>query len=122
MGHSSAVLKAIQAIKWDGQGLLPAIVQDVHSREVLMVAFMNAESLRRTLELGQTVFWSRSRQRLWRKGETSGHTQAVVEVRIDCDADALLVLVEPAGPACHTNAGSCFFRTWDEFVAEPVRR
>ncbi len=97
-------------IKWDGQGLVPAIVQDSHTGQVLMLAYMNEESLRRTLETGGTWFWSRSRGELWRKGATSGNTQRVVEVRYDCDADALLVLVEPAGPACHTGRQSCFYR------------
>ena len=86
-----------------------------------MLAYMNAESLARTLELGQAVFWSRSRNALWRKGETSGNTLAVVEIRIDCDADTLLLLVEPAGPTCHTNADSCFFRDLSQFIAEPKR-
>ena len=100
----------LDAIKWDKDGLLTTIVQDAATLEVLMLAYMNAESLRRTLEIGEAVFWSRSRQELWHKGATSGNTQAVVEIRLDCDGDALLVLAHPAGPACHTNARSCFFR------------
>jgi phosphoribosyl-ATP pyrophosphohydrolase/phosphoribosyl-AMP cyclohydrolase len=96
-------------IKWDAQGLVPAVVQDVNTRQVLMVAYMNAESLTRTLEQGETVFWSRSRGELWHKGETSGNTQRVKEIYVDCDGDTLLVLVEPAGPACHTGEVSCFF-------------
>ena len=84
-----------------------------------MMAFMNAESLRRTLDSGEAVFWSRSRRELWHKGATSGNTQRVVEIRLDCDADTLLLLVDPAGPACHTLRTSCFFRTLDEFIAEP---
>ena len=101
-------------IKWDSRGLLPAIVQDAETRQVLMLAYMNGASLRRTIEIGETVFWSRSRQELWHKGATSGNTQSVVEMRLDCDGDTLLILVEPAGPACHTNAVSCFFRQLKE--------
>ncbi|RLT37443.1 MAG: phosphoribosyl-AMP cyclohydrolase [Chloroflexi bacterium] len=97
-------------LKFDPSGLIPAIVQDADTRQVLMLAWMNAESLRRTLETGETVFWSRSRQEFWHKGATSGHTQRVVELRADCDGDTLLVLVQPAGPACHTGAVSCFFQ------------
>jgi len=97
-------------IKWDTQGLVPAIVQNAATGQVLMLAYMNAESLRRTLESRETWFWSRSRQEFWHKGATSGHIQRVIEVRIDCDGDTLLVLVDPAGPACHTGEVSCFFR------------
>jgi phosphoribosyl-ATP pyrophosphohydrolase/phosphoribosyl-AMP cyclohydrolase len=97
-------------VRFDERGLVPAIVQDVRTREVLTLAYMNEESLRRTLAEGQTWFWSRSRSELWHKGATSGNTQRVVEVRLDCDADALVVLVEPRGPACHTGAVSCFAR------------
>jgi phosphoribosyl-ATP pyrophosphohydrolase/phosphoribosyl-AMP cyclohydrolase len=96
-------------IQFDSQGLIPAIVQDAQTREVLMMAYMSRESLRRTLESGETVFWSRRRAEFWHKGETSGNTQRVVAVRSDCDGDTLLVLVEPRGPACHTGAVSCFF-------------
>ncbi|MCY4061059.1 MAG: phosphoribosyl-AMP cyclohydrolase [Chloroflexi bacterium] len=112
---------ALSAIKWNEDGLIPAIVQDAKTGDVLMLAFMNADSLKRTLELGQAVFWSRRRERLWRKGETSGNTLALKEIRIDCDADTLLLLVDPAGPTCHTNAQSCFFRDLEEFIAEPKR-
>ena len=112
---------ALAAIKWNEQGLIPAIAQDVKTREVLMMAFMNEEALKRTIEVRQAVFWSRRREELWRKGETSGNTLALKEIRIDCDADTLLLLVEPAGPTCHTNAESCFFRDLDEFIAEPKR-
>ena len=97
-------------IKYDTNGLVPAIVQDVMTKDVLMMAWMNAESLQLTLEKGETVFWSRSRQEIWHKGATSGNVQKVVEVRVDCDADTLLVLVEPAGPACHTGEQTCFYR------------
>lgn len=95
-------------VRFDERGLVPAVVQDAHTREVLTLAYMNEESLRRTLEEGETWFWSRSRSELWHKGATSGNTQRVVEVRLDCDSDALVVLVEPRGPACHTGATSCF--------------
>jgi phosphoribosyl-AMP cyclohydrolase / phosphoribosyl-ATP pyrophosphohydrolase len=97
-----------KTIKFDEDGLAPAIVQDAHTREVLMLAYMNEESLARTLETGQTWFWSRSRNELWHKGATSGNTQEVVALTTDCDNDAIVVLVEPAGPACHTGARSCF--------------
>lgn len=96
------------ALKFNEQGLIPAIVQDARTREVLTLAYMNEESLRRTLQTGETWFWSRSRAELWHKGETSGHTQRVRRVVADCDQDALTVLVEPLGPACHTGARSCF--------------
>ncbi|HJZ81150.1 MAG TPA: bifunctional phosphoribosyl-AMP cyclohydrolase/phosphoribosyl-ATP diphosphatase HisIE, partial [Pyrinomonadaceae bacterium] len=99
----------VAEIKFDEHGLVPAIVQDARTRRVLMLAYMNRESLNRTLESGETWFWSRSRRQLWHKGETSGHTQTVAQVSFDCDADALLVLVRPKGPACHTGAESCFF-------------
>ena len=97
-------------LRWSKEGLIPAIVQDAHTGQVLMLAYMNEESLARTLESGDTWFWSRSRGELWHKGATSGNTQRLVEVRYDCDADTLLVRVEPAGPACHTNRQSCFYR------------
>jgi phosphoribosyl-ATP pyrophosphohydrolase/phosphoribosyl-AMP cyclohydrolase len=97
-----------EGVKWDAQGLAPAIVQDALSGEVLMLAWMSRESLRQTLETGLATFWSRSRKELWVKGATSGNTQRVRAVRLDCDGDALLVRVDPAGPACHTGARSCF--------------
>jgi phosphoribosyl-AMP cyclohydrolase len=100
----------LSALKWDGNGLIPAIVQQHDSGEVLMVAWMNEESLAKTLETSETWFWSRSRKELWHKGATSGDTQRVTEVRFDCDADTLLVLVDAAGPACHTGERTCFFR------------
>jgi len=95
-------------LKFDGQGLIPAIVQDANTREVLTLAYMNRESLVRTIETRETWFWSRSRNELWHKGETSGNTQQVVDLVADCDGDAIVVLVTPAGPACHTGARSCF--------------
>ena len=97
-------------IKWDERGLIPAIVQDVTTQQVLMLAYMNAEALRLTLDTGEAHFWSRSRRELWHKGATSGHVQRVREVRVDCDADTILLLVDPAGPACHTGEESCFYR------------
>jgi phosphoribosyl-ATP pyrophosphohydrolase/phosphoribosyl-AMP cyclohydrolase len=100
----------IQNLKFDDRGLITAVVQDDDSDEILMVAHMNAESLAKTLQTGETWFWSRSRQELWHKGATSGATQRVVDVRLDCDGDALLVRVNPNGPACHTGERSCFFR------------
>lgn len=113
--------ETIAAIKWNDAGLIPAIVQDANSLEVLMMAHMNETSLRLTIETGDAVFWSRSRQELWRKGATSGNTQRLIKLRIDCDADTLLLLVEPAGPACHTGAHSCFFRSFEQFQRKPER-
>jgi phosphoribosyl-AMP cyclohydrolase len=102
--------RALASLKFDAHGLIPAVVQEATTREVLMVAWMNRESLELTLKGGYTVFWSRSRQQLWKKGETSGCLQRVREVRADCDADTLLVLVDQTGPACHTGSRSCFFQ------------
>ena len=96
-------------VKFDNKGLIPAIVQDVNNKQVLMLAYMNQESLKLSLDTRQTWFWSRSRQELWHKGATSGNTQEIVEIKLDCDGDTLLVLVKPAGPACHTGADTCFF-------------
>ncbi len=98
-------------IAYDGRGLVPCIVQDADTREVLMMAWMDREALRLTLEERTMWFWSRSRGELWHKGATSGNVQKLVELRYDCDADTLLALVRPAGPACHTGARSCFYRT-----------
>jgi len=95
-------------LRFDERGLIPAVVQDANSKEVLMVAWMNAESLDLTQRSGQTFFWSRSRQCLWHKGATSGNVQQVKQILLDCDGDTLLILVEPAGPACHTGTVSCF--------------
>ncbi len=99
----------VQRVKFDDKGLVPAIIQDVENHEVLMLAYMNAESLAKTLETGKTYFWSRSRRKLWLKGETSGHVQAVHEIRLDCDADAILIKAHQMGVACHTGNRSCFF-------------
>ena len=98
-------------LTYDERGLIPCIVQDAETGEVLMMAWMNAESVQLTLEQRTTWFWSRSRQELWHKGETSGNTQHLVELRYDCDADCLLARVNPAGPACHTGERTCFYRT-----------
>ena len=98
-----------ETLKYDDRGLVPAIAQDAATGEILMMAWMNAESVRRTLESGKVTYWSRSRQSFWVKGETSGHVQKLLEMRIDCDRDCLLVLVDQAGPACHTNRRSCFY-------------
>lgn len=104
----------IDDLRFDERGLVPAIVQDAATGAVLMLAYMNRESLTRTLATNETWFWSRSRGELWHKGATSGNTQRVVSLAVDCDGDALLVSVEPHGPACHTGAQTCFFRQFDE--------
>ena len=96
-------------LKFNDQGLIPAIAQAAGSGDVLMMAWMNAEAVAETLATGRVTYWSRSRGELWRKGETSGHVQRLVEMRIDCDRDCLLVIVEQTGPACHTNRRSCFY-------------
>ena len=101
----------IDQLKFNSDGLIPAIVQDVRSGRVLMMAWMNRASLEKTVETGRTVFWSRSRQKFWIKGETSGNTQNVVDLSFDCDGDTLLVQVEQAGAACHEGFRSCFFRS-----------
>ncbi len=98
-----------ETLAYDERGLLPAIAQDADTGEVLMLAWMNAGAVRRTLETGRVTYWSRSRQAFWVKGETSGHVQELVEMRVDCDRDALLVTVRQTGPACHTGRRSCFF-------------
>ncbi|MBF4510524.1 MAG: bifunctional phosphoribosyl-AMP cyclohydrolase/phosphoribosyl-ATP diphosphatase HisIE [Aeromicrobium sp.] len=110
----------IEGMTYTADGLIPAIVQQHDTGEVLMLAYMNADSLAKTLETGYTWFWSRSRQKYWQKGESSGHVQRVIEVRYDCDADTLLVLVDQVGPgACHTGERSCFYRTLGESHAAP---
>ncbi len=99
------------APKFDAAGLIPALAMDAATREPLMLAYMNAESLRETMEIGEAVYWSRSRQEMWHKGATSGHVQKIVEIRTDCDQDALILYVEQIGAgACHTGRGSCFYR------------
>jgi phosphoribosyl-AMP cyclohydrolase len=99
----------INNLKYNADGLIPAIVQHYETKEVLMLAYMNEESLKLTIESGKTWFWSRSRQKFWNKGESSGHFQFVKDIRIDCDKDTLLILVDQIGPACHTGSESCFF-------------
>jgi phosphoribosyl-AMP cyclohydrolase len=105
----------IETLRWNADGLVPAIVQEATSGQVLMMAWMNADSLQQSLQKGETVFWSRSRQSLWHKGETSGNVQRIQSIYVDCDADTLLFKVEAAGPACHTGEQSCFFRDIDQF-------
>ncbi len=107
-------MTTLEDLNFDDLGLVPVVVQDVHTKDVLMLAYADAEAIRRTLDSGKTWFWSRSRQEYWNKGATSGNVQRVVEVRYDCDSDALLVIVDPAGPACHTGERSCFFSTLDK--------
>ena len=120
----------LDEVKWDAQGLLPVIAQEVGSNDVLMFAFMNRDALIKTAELGQAVYWSRSRRRLWHKGEESGHIQTVHEMRLDCDNDVLLLKVTQtghapgeAGIACHTGRHSCFFQLYKDgawHITEPV--
>lgn len=98
-----------KALKYDEKGLIPAIAQDAENGEVLMLAWMNAEAVERTLQSGRVTYWSRSRQSFWVKGESSGHVQELVDFRFDCDRDCLLVTVKQTGPACHTNRRSCFY-------------
>jgi phosphoribosyl-AMP cyclohydrolase len=102
-----------EELRFDDQGLIPAVVQDAANGDVLMVAWMNQEAVRRTLESGRTWFWSRSRKELWRKGDTSGNVQHVHEVRFDCDGDTLLVKVTQEGAACHTGERTCFYRAME---------
>lgn len=126
MPYDAAIAESlISRLSFDERGLVPAIAQAHSTGEVLMLAWMNADAIRETLSTGQVTYWSRSRNALWRKGETSGHVQRLVELRYDCDADALLLQVEQTGPACHTNRPNCFytqlephgFRTLSEPVA-----
>jgi phosphoribosyl-AMP cyclohydrolase len=116
----------LDELQWDEKGLLPAIAQDAASGRVLTVAWMNREALAETAQRGEAVYWSRSRGRLWRKGEESGHVQRVVELRMDCDADAILLRVEQHGSiACHTGRESCFFRKLEQgqwVTTDPVLR
>lgn len=96
-------------LRYDDKGLIPVIAQDVETNQVLMMAWMNSQAVAKTLETGRVTYWSRSRASYWIKGETSGHTQELVELRVDCDRDCLLVIVRQIGPACHTNRKSCFY-------------
>ena len=98
---------------FDANGLIPTVVQDSRTLEILMLAWMNSDSLQLTLDTGESWFWSRSRQELWHKGAISGNIQKVVQIKVDCDGDTLLLFVDPAGPACHTGARSCFYRSLD---------
>ena len=111
-------------LKYNDQGLIPAIAQEEGTGEVLMMAWMNTEAVAKTLESGKVTYWSRSRQAFWVKGETSGHTQELVEIRVDCDRDCLLLIIRQVGPACHTNRKSCFFtaiRDGDEIeISKPM--
>ena len=117
---SEATIAALLArIAFDERGLVPAIAQQHDSGEVLMMAWMNRESLAETLRTGRACYWSRSRRAFWRKGDTSGHIQEVRECRLDCDGDTVLLLVEQTGPACHTGARSCFFRRMEQEGARP---
>ncbi len=105
-------MKIPDNLKYDEKGLIPAVVQDWKTLEILMVAYMNAESLRSSVETGLTCFWSRSRQKFWQKGETSGNVQRIKDILYDCDQDTLLIKVEQTGPACHTGERSCFYRSF----------
>ena len=108
----------LEAITWNDQGLVPVITQEIDSGDVLMMAWMNRDALLETMRLGEAVYWTRSRQKLWHKGEESGHTQKVKEIRLDCDGDTILLLVEQKdGIACHTGEHSCFFLQWDSAKA-----
>jgi phosphoribosyl-AMP cyclohydrolase len=109
---SDAIERALAEIKFDADGLVPAIAQQHDTGEILMVAWMNRDAVRVTLEEGRVCYWSRSRQKLWRKGETSNQTQTLKEFRLDCDGDTVLLLVEQEGVACHTGRRNCFFRAW----------
>ncbi|MGC8467695.1 MAG: bifunctional phosphoribosyl-AMP cyclohydrolase/phosphoribosyl-ATP diphosphatase HisIE [Acidithiobacillus sp.] len=113
----------LAAVRWNEQGLVPAIAQEARSGQVLMLAWMNADALRATLAEGRGVYWSRSRGQLWRKGESSGHTQKLLDLRLDCDGDTVLLRVLQEGPACHTGAQTCFFRAagehWTETTPPP---
>ena len=111
---NSSNLDFLESVTWNEQGLVPVIAQEVGTGDVLMMAWMNRDALLETLRRGEAVYWTRSRQKLWHKGEESGHTQKVKEIRLDCDGDTILLLVEQKdGIACHTGAHSCFFQKWD---------
>ena len=113
MSTAHALAKWLNKVKWDAQGLVPVIAQEVGTNDVLMFAWMNREALTRTVELGEAVYWSRSRKKLWHKGEESGHIQKVHEIRLDCDEDVILLRVEQIdGIACHTGRHSCFFQVF----------
>ncbi len=121
---SETATRVIAELRFDRDGLIPAIAQSAENGEVLMLAYMNADSVRETLETGCVCYWSRSRQALWRKGESSGHVQNLIELRYDCDSDALLLQVAQTGPACHTNRSNCFYHAVRDgqvvVISEPV--
>jgi phosphoribosyl-AMP cyclohydrolase len=118
---TAANAKWLKKIKWDEHGLVPVIAQEASSGDILMFAWMNRDALARTVEIGEAVYWSRSRKKLWHKGEESGHVQKVLEIRLDCDEDVVLLKVEQAGGiACHTGRHSCFFQKFDGADWEPV--
>jgi len=123
-GRAGPAAALVEAVVFDGDGLVPAIAQQHDSGEVLMVAWMNRAALEETLATGRVCYWSRSRHRLWRKGEQSGQVQRLVELRLDCDGDTLLLLVDQGGVACHTGRRNCFFRAWRDgalrTIAEPL--
>jgi len=114
---SEPMQEALDHLEWDARGLVPVVVQDAISGQVLLLAYANREAVERTLDTGLAHFWSRSRHSLWLKGETSGNYMHIVEVRVDCDTDALLYRVRPDGPACHTGERSCFYRTLADLQA-----
>lgn len=124
MTESTNTSAWLDMIKWDADGLVPAIAQDVHTQRVLMVAWMNREALQLTASEGRGIYWSRSRQKLWRKGEESGHVQVLHELRLDCDADVIVMMVEQlGGMACHTGRESCFYRVFRDGewqIVDPV--
>jgi len=124
LGERRALQPVLDAMPWNADGLVAAIAQDSRSSAVLMLAWMNREALEETLETRQVCYWSRSRQTLWRKGETSGNRQKLVEARLDCDGDAVLLLVEQSGPACHTGRPNCFYNAIRqgevEVISEPL--
>jgi phosphoribosyl-AMP cyclohydrolase len=118
---TAANAKWLKKIKWDEHGLVPVIAQEASSGDILMFAWMNRDALAKTVEIGEAVYWSRSRKKLWHKGEESGHVQKVLEIRLDCDEDVVLLKVEQAGGiACHTGRHSCFFQKFDGADWEPV--
>ena len=116
--------KFLHSLKYDSFGLIPAIAQDHHTKDVLMMAYMNPESILETFKTGYAVYWSRSKQKLWKKGETSGHLSKIKTIRYDCDFDTILLLVEQTGPACHTNRPNCFYFELAEdeikIISEPM--
>lgn len=117
---AASALSFADDLSFDADGLIPAVAQQHDTGEVLMVAWMNAQSIAETLRTGRVCYWSRSRQAFWRKGESSGHVQRLVELRYDCDGDTLLLLVDQTGPACHTNRRSCFYRAVRDGKVEEI--